>query len=971
MVGQMHPGEGVVSDQFPADNEVRSQRALAVLYAISIACRGQIAFQPIFQAIAGELQALFAYDACYLAVCDPQRPGIFRAALMIDEGLASYEEQSDYGSLTGTLVSTRTPLLFRDLHAEQSQAHRTIYMFGNTTKHSRSWMGVPLLFGEQTVGVISLQSYQANHYDQADVGLLQQVGNLAAVIIENANLSQNQRSLSTTLADQIAARNQQLSTLSELAAEMVRSRPPGVFMHDALDRISQLFSFDAAVIRLIDSTNSELVVAASRGMTEDYLIRRHRMPIAGTILGRVITENRAMAVGTEYAAGLRDHGLTFQSILSLPMRIGEQVLGGMTLMCADARQFDPEVIDVVLVLANQIAIVIENSRLFAERDRKVAELSALDLIAQAASTTHDLGTLLRQVHSALSDVLPLDAFSMVVYDPERKIITDGVSIDEGEEYSYWRRQIPPPDSLTSWVIQQQQPLHFANLDSEIEHYPQIKRHLVGSGRHAVSWLGVPLLNRAGSSIGLIAVQSYQPAMFSTRDGAFLLGVANQVALHVQNVVLLTHRERQIRELAAIGNISQAISAASSLDTMLRPIYNELQAVTDASSFVLIICEPERFRIRHSYVIDGGSEISQAWPNGRPPVGSLSAWILQHGKPVVFDDLHQQHEELRALGVQPYVYGSNDRPRSWAGVPLLDARMRPIGVLVIQDGRAYQYDMQTIEFLQQIASHISLGVQKAELYAESVTRVEQELTIARQIQSNLFPKQLPQVAGLQLAARCLPARETGGDFYDCLVLDHAAQGGLLALMIGDASGKSIPAAMLMAIARSVARSEARDHVEAAAVLTETNRLVASDVPRGSFVALCYATLQMTDANQWRVSLASAGQIAPILRRRSGRLIELLPAGPTMPLGIAAQIEYQVIEANLIRGDTIVFLTDGLIEARNTNREMFGFERVEQLVATHGNQSPAALVDLLINAVHEFIGTAPQHDDMTVMVVQIGV
>jgi serine phosphatase RsbU (regulator of sigma subunit) len=370
------------------------------------------------------------------------------------------------------------------------------------------------------------------------------------------------------------------------------------------------------------------------------------------------------------------------------------------------------------------------------------------------------------------------------------------------------------------------------------------------------------------------------------------------------------------------------------------------------------------------VIDGGEEVSQAWPEGRPPPGSLTAWILTNRQTLVFDDLHTQHEELHAIGIQPFVYGSDDRPRSWAGVPLLDAASRPIGVIVLQDSKGYQYDHQTVELLNQVASHISLGIQKAELYAESVTRVEQELAIARQIQSNLFPHALPRVAGLAIAARCLPARETGGDFYDCMLLDYAAQGGLLALMVGDASGKSVPGAMLMAIARSVARSEARDHVEAAAVLTETNRLVALDVPRGSFVALNYATIQMTDASQWRVSLASAGQIAPILRRRNGHLVELLPPGPAFPLGIALETEYEVIETNLNAGDTLVFLTDGLIEAHNANREMFGFERFEQIVRDSGRSTPDELVDILITAVTAFIGDAPQHDDMTVMVVQVG-
>ncbi len=1123
----------------------RNRRALAILYNISIACRGQVAFQPIFAAIAAELRALFAYDACYIAVCDIARPGFLRAALLIDEDLTIYEEDTAYGSLTSTLIATREPLLFTDLAMDRGALEGPALMFGDTQKVSRAWMGVPLLLGEDTVGVISLQSYRPGLYAASDIDLLQQAGNLAAVILENATLGQSQRELSAALSARVAARTRELNALGDLAAEMVRGQQIGDLLERALDQIVDLFAVDAAIIRLIEPSGDMLRLAAQRGMPEAYMRKHLRIPMADTVLGKVIAENRVLATGSEYAAGLRERGLPFQAGLSVPMRIGTQILGGMSLMCRTPRTFGNEEADVALVLANQVAIAIENARLFADRDRKVAELTALGVIAQAASNALDLSTLLRQVHSALSELLPLDAFSMVVYDPERKIITDGISIDEGEEYGYWHRQPPPPDSLTAWVITNRRPLHFDDLAHEVEAYPELaRRYIIGSGRHAVSWLGVPLLNRDGAPIGVINVQSYRPAMFSARDERFLLNVAGQVALHVQNVGLLAHQERQIRELDAIGRISQHVSSSLSLEPMLQPVYAVLQETTGASSFFLIICEPEQHRILHDYYIDGGQEIRHDWPDGRPPSQSLTSWILNNSRPLLFDDLHAESDSLRVVGTSPVVYGSEDHPRSWSGVPLLDSEARPIGVIAIQDSRAYQYDRQTIAFLSQIALHISLGVQKAELfaaeraarrtadtlrevarvlsstfdpnevldivlrelqhvvpydtasimllegdglrvvaicgweqnmrriemfplnqesaavrvvrartpivisdtrtapewhttyplqdeirswlgvplvakgrvlgvlnidsrrpdrflprdvevaltfasqaavslenarlYAESITRVEQELVIARQIQSNLFPHDLPKVAGLQLAARCLPARETGGDFYDCFILnptvsavggwasDVINQQGILALMVGDASGKSIPGAMLMAVARSVARSEARDHIEPAAVMCETNQLVALDVPHGSFVALTYATI---DLRTQRLALSSAGQIAPIRRRRDGHLEELLPSGPALPLGIRHETAYLALEVDLMPGDTLVFFTDGLVEAHDPARHMFGFEQVEHLIREYGDRAPDELIEILLDAVYGFIGPTPQHDDITVLVVKV--
>jgi serine phosphatase RsbU (regulator of sigma subunit) len=286
-----------------------------------------------------------------------------------------------------------------------------------------------------------------------------------------------------------------------------------------------------------------------------------------------------------------------------------------------------------------------------------------------------------------------------------------------------------------------------------------------------------------------------------------------------------------------------------------------------------------------------------------------------------------------------------------------------------------------------ASQAAVALENARLYAESVTRVEQELEIAHRIQSNLFPRALPQVPGLSLAAQCLPARETGGDFYDCFVLGDPAEtlpdaylevpglapgaaeldGPLLAIMVGDASGKSIPGAMLMAVARSIARSEARDHVFPPAVMRETNRWVSHDVPPGTFVALCYATL---DPRTRQLAVTSAGQVAPILRRADGSLVYLQPPPPTLPLGIIADIPYSSLELTLAEGDTLVFYTDGVVEAHDTQGQLFGFERFEALLAEHGALPPEEMIERVLLSVGEFSGQAAHHDDMTLVVVRVG-
>ena len=248
------------------------------------------------------------------------------------------------------------------------------------------------------------------------------------------------------------------------------------------------------------------------------------------------------------------------------------------------------------MIGNQIALAIEQARLLDERERQIAELRALSSIGHAAATALDLAALLRQVHEALRGVMRLDAFMMIVYDPERGLIADGIGIDRGEEYIYFKQQPPLPGSLTEWVLRERRALHFGNLPEEISHYPELTEHIIGADSPAVTWLGVPLFDRAGQPIGVISVQGYTPQAFSARDQQFVEDVARQVALHVQNVRLLTERERRIRELDAIGRVGQLVSASYDLEEIIQQVYEQLRDVTGAPVFYMVICDPETFVI---------------------------------------------------------------------------------------------------------------------------------------------------------------------------------------------------------------------------------------------------------------------------------------------------------------------------------------------------------------------------------------
>jgi serine phosphatase RsbU (regulator of sigma subunit) len=237
------------------------------------------------------------------------------------------------------------------------------------------------------------------------------------------------------------------------------------------------------------------------------------------------------------------------------------------------------------------------------------------------------------------------------------------------------------------------------------------------------------------------------------------------------------------------------------------------------------------------------------------------------------------------------------------------------------------------------------------------RVEQELRVARSIQQASLPKEVPQLGGWQIAPFYRPAREVGGDFYDLLELGDERLG----IVVGDATGKGVPAALVMASARSMLRAVAQaSEYLPGDVLGRVNDSLVIDIPPNMFVTCFYAILDPRSAT---LSYANAGHDLPYLRRVGGDAEELRARG--MPLGLMQGMSYEEKEIALDAGEGVLFYSDGLVEAHDPEGEMFGFPRLRELVAEHAD-GERSLGDFLLEELHSFVGEGwEQEDDITLL------
>jgi serine phosphatase RsbU (regulator of sigma subunit) len=255
------------------------------------------------------------------------------------------------------------------------------------------------------------------------------------------------------------------------------------------------------------------------------------------------------------------------------------------------------------------------------------------------------------------------------------------------------------------------------------------------------------------------------------------------------------------------------------------------------------------------------------------------------------------------------------------------------------------------------------VRQQQRQAQERERIEQELRVARLIQQTLLPKEVPDLEGYKLAAYYQPAREVGGDFYDFLKLDDEHLG----LVVGDVTDKGVPAAIVMATTRTMLRASAQRLDSPGEVLKRVNDVIVRDIPPNMFITCLYAILNLKSG---LLRYANAGHDLPYRRRRrssseAGGAEELRATG--MPLGLLPGMSYEEKEIVLDRGDSVLFYSDGLVEAHDPERKMFGFPRLQGLVGAH--PGGATMIDFLLEELARFVGDSwEQEDDITLVTLQ---
>lgn len=409
-----------------------------------------------------------------------------------------------------------------------------------------------------------------------------------------------------------------------------------------------------------------------------------------------------------------------------------------------------------------------------------------------------------------------------------------------------------------------------------------------------------------------------------------------------------------QHLATLYEITRRLNSSLDLSDVLNFVMDRVLEVTGAERGFLMLRDDEtgllNFRVARG--LDIGDLEKPKFQVSRTIVNM----VAESGEAVLTDNAQTTFGEHQSVVMMAL--------RSIICVPI-KVRDRILGVVYV-DNRIHTslFDEQHLDLLNAFASQAGTAIENARLYEIAIEqgRMQRELEMAHNIQLGLLPTEFAAIKGYDIAVSWDSAREVAGDFYDCFTLDD---GTAMGVVIADVSGKGAPAAIFMAVARSLIRGNATAALSPDDMLRQANRLIMADSGNsGMFVTVYYTVFQAAG----RVSCVNAGHNQPIWWHQATEEAEWLPRGGRA-LGWFDDLPVEQLDYVLEVGDMLIFYTDGIVEAEDMNHDPFGEARLLDAIAgSSSNGTPNGVRDAILAAVDEFVGVAPPFDDRTLVIVQ---
>ena len=560
-------------------------------------------------------------------------------------------------------------------------------------------------------------------------------------------------------------------------------------------------------------------------------------------------------------------------------------------------------------------------------------------VADVVNTTLDLDTTLRRVAELVRKVIDYEIFAILLLNEKTQELRVRFHVGYPKEIAD-RVNIKVGEGVTGQAAQLRQAVLVADVldaDGYIDAVPNVR-----------SELAIPLIikNRV---IGVIDIEAREPDYFTEEHKRLLTLIGSRMAVGIENARLHTRTTRQARTLLLLNEIARELTSILNLDELFRRIAELVSRLIDYQMFSILLLDSNTQKLQHRFALRFKEtiHIKHDIPQGRGIVGAAA----ESRQAVLVSDVSKD----------PRYVLLNPETRSELAVPLI-YKDKVIGVLDLEHTRRGFFNEDHKRTVTTLAAQVAIAIENARLYEEIARqekRLERDLALARELQFRLLPQVLPKLRDLEVAAKFVPARAIGGDLYDFVNYSLSRLG----IVIGDVSGKGAPAAIYAALVNGILRSHAPIEPGPAEMLSAVNNSLGERRIEGQFVSIIYA---VWDDAERTLQVANSGLPRPIYCH-NGKVEVIEATG--LPLGLFDDADYDEFNFRAKPGDLFVFFSDGILDARNNAGELFGRQRVEQIVSRAADKSADWIVDTLFKAVLEHAGSEDPFDDPTVVAIKV--
>ncbi len=826
------------------------------------------------------------------------------------------------------------------------------YRFVDSLPETRSEVVIPLKIEERVLGVLDVQSDHVDAFHPNDLLILNALADNIARAVEGARLYSDLR-----------RRADQLSLIAEVSKSLTSTLDLRELMRDVAALIHDRFGYPYVHLFTVHPNRRLIEYEAGSGKRSKSLegFTLSLDDPEGIIPWAARNDETVLANDVTSDPRYRPSPLppkNTRSELTVPLRYDHRVLGVMDIQSDRLGVFSEDDRLMFEAVADAVASAIRNADLYRSEQWRRQVADSLREVAGLVSANVGVEQVLDTILVELERNLPVDTAAIWLMGENGLFLA---AVHGGVPNALETARLDSADASIALASALLADAPVIRRPSD----PMWPSGLALGFDTDYSSLAAPL--RVGDEpLGVIALAHRSPGRYGHEAQAMVTTFASYAAVAIENARLYDSAQEQAYASAALLQVAQAVVSLSDLDEILGTIVRIMPILVGVERAALYLwdAEGEAFLPAQEYGLDEKARAAlwkKEFSAGMFPL--LDA--AREENRMIVHALKPRARPRTWIRIKPQVQdeaGARMDERLLMAVPL-SIKSDLFGVMLVEeakDGRRFR--TRRIEIINGIAQQAALAIQNDRLQKEMVMRerLETEVQLARQIQQTFIPETLPSNPSWQFSARWRTARQVGGDFYDVIELPNHHLG----LFIADVADKGIPAALFMALTRTLVRAAVIETESPAEALHRVNDLLVPDTQQGMFVTAVYAVLDMETG---ALTYANAGHNPPFwMSADQARVQKLTRTGVALGAVEGARMDEQAIQ--LAPGDSLLLYTDGLTEAFSPDGDLFGDVRLAEALQAGDAKSADDLLAAVESRLNEFIGTMPLADDLTMLAVR---